>query len=104
MTVDFAQVPPWLLIAVVLLALVQVTLAVVALVDLYRRPAAQVVSGIKPLWAVAILVLNIVGPVLYLAVGRRRPAGEDVRTAAPPARPADVAQALYPRRDKRNPA
>ena len=53
----------------VLLAVVQVSLALAAWVDLARRPADQV-NGRKPAWAAAIAV-NFVGPLLYFCRGRR---------------------------------
>lgn len=97
---DLSTFPTWLVIAGVLLALVQVTLVVVALVDLYRRPAAQLAFGNKPLWAVIIILVNIVGPVVYLAAGRRRPFEGGEGPAPPSARPSDVADALYRRREE----
>jgi hypothetical protein len=46
-------------------------LKVAALIDLARRPADQV-RGSKPLWAVAIVLVNSAGavPVLYYTRGR----------------------------------
>jgi hypothetical protein len=48
-------------------------LKIVALIDLWRRPAAQV-RGSKLGWALAITLLNSVGavPIAYLTRGRRR--------------------------------
>lgn len=57
-------------VAVVTLGALQVGLAVVAWVDLARRPAERV-NGPKPLWAAAIAI-NTVGPVAYFWKGRRR--------------------------------
>ena len=56
---------------VVLLAVVEVSLAVAAWTDLARRPADQV-NGRKPVWAAAIAV-NFIGPLLYFRRGRRPP-------------------------------
>ncbi len=56
-------------VVVVLLAVLQVSLALAAWGDLVRRPADQV-AGKKPLWAAAIAV-NFVGPLLYFWRGRR---------------------------------
>ncbi len=56
--------------AIVAGAAVEVALTTVALVDLARRPAAQV-RGSKALWALGCFV-QPVGPVAYLALGRRR--------------------------------
>ena len=49
-------------------AVVELTLTTMALVDLARRPAAQV-RGPKPLWVLACFV-QPVGPIAYLALGR----------------------------------
>lgn len=54
---------------VVLVAVVQVSLAAAAWADLARRPADQV-NGRKPVWAAAIAV-NLIGPLLYFRRGRR---------------------------------
>lgn len=51
---------------------VELVLTTVALVDLVRRPAEQV-RGPKPLWALG-CVVQPVGPIAYLVLGRRRPA------------------------------
>ena len=56
--------------AVVTAGCVQVALATAAWIDLARRPR-ELVRGPKPVWAVAIAV-NVVGPISYFAVGRRR--------------------------------
>ena len=51
-------------------------LKLAALVDLWRRPKDEV-RGSKPVWAVAIVLVNSGGllPVVYFARGRRRGAG-----------------------------
>lgn len=61
--------------AVLVVASVQISLAVTAWVDLARRPA-ELVRGPKPAWAVAIAV-NFVGPITYFAFGRRREISRD---------------------------
>ncbi len=48
----------------------EIALTTVALVDLARRPAGQV-RGCKALWVLACFV-QPVGPIAYLAGGRRR--------------------------------
>lgn len=100
MNVDLSRVPVWLLAIAVVLVLVQITLDVIALLDLYRRPRAEIALMNKPFWTAVILLLSIVGAVLYLVIGRRRPVGEDAPAASPSMRPADVADALYRRREK----
>lgn len=56
--------------AIVAGAAVEVVLTATALVDLARRPTAQV-RGPKAVWALGCFV-QPVGPVAYLAFGRRR--------------------------------
>lgn len=48
---------------------IELALTATALVDLVRRPRAQV-RGPKGLWALG-LVVQPVGPIAYLALGRR---------------------------------
>lgn len=49
------------------IVLLQIALMVIALVDLVRRERTR---GPKWVWAVVIVFINIIGPVLYLLVGR----------------------------------
>lgn len=55
--------------AVLVLGIVQVSLAVAAWADLARRPTDQV-NGPKPAWA-AIIAINWIGPIVYFRRGRR---------------------------------
>lgn len=50
------------------LLIIQLALMIVALVDLIRRPQ---VRGPKWLWLVIILFVNMIGPIIYLVVGRK---------------------------------
>ena len=50
--------------------LFQVLLLIAALVDLRRRPAAQI-NGSKKLWTLAAFI-NFVGPISYFLFGRKR--------------------------------
>ncbi len=56
----------------VALGVVEVVLAAAALLDLRRRPAA-LVKGPKWMWR-ALSFVNIIGPLAYFALGRRREA------------------------------
>jgi hypothetical protein len=47
--------------------LLQIALIVVALVDLVRRERTK---GPKWVWALVILFINIIGPIIYLLFGR----------------------------------
>jgi Phospholipase_D-nuclease N-terminal len=53
-------------------AAAEVSLKIAALVDIQRRPASQI-RGPKALWRAAMAV-NLIGPLSYFIVGRRRPA------------------------------
>ena len=57
-----------LILALLPLALVQLGLVIYALYDLVRRP--KVWGGNKIIWAAVILLVNFIGPVLYLTMGR----------------------------------
>jgi hypothetical protein len=57
---------------VIIAGVVESVMKAVALADLARRPAAQV-RGPKPLWALALTLLNSVGaaPIAYWIYGRK---------------------------------
>ena len=65
---------PALVAGLVVLAAVEVGLLAWALVDLYRRPSSQINGGSKIPWLILCLLLQIIGPVVYLAAGREKPA------------------------------
>ncbi len=50
------------------LLILQVVLLVVALVDLVKRERVR--GGNKVIWGVVIVLVNIIGPVVYLLAGR----------------------------------
>ncbi len=61
-------------------ALAQVALLVIALVDLVRRPAEAVTLGSKLPWFVIVILIEFIGPIVYLAAGRREiPLAEEAR-------------------------
>ena len=72
------------LIVIVALALVELALVVVCLVDIVRRPA--VLGGRKWIWVVVVLLFNLVGPIVYLAIGRVSPPAQTTRLAIGKAR------------------
>jgi hypothetical protein len=51
------------------IVLIQLGLMVAALVDLERRER-RVRGGSKLAWALVIIVVNVIGPILYFAAGR----------------------------------
>lgn len=63
-----------------MLIAVELGVLVWALVDLARRPKELVTGGNKWVWLVLCLFVQLIGPVLYLAVGRQR---HETETAEP---------------------
>ena len=62
----FDFLSPGLLLAIGSLAVIQLVLFIVALISLLRK---KVPAGEKALWLVVILLVNIIGPIIYFAVG-----------------------------------
>jgi hypothetical protein len=64
---------PWL----VPLAILQLAIMVVALVDLVKREKVR--GDSKVVWALLIIFINLIGPIVYLIAGRGEdsPEGED---------------------------
>ncbi|MEO5534630.1 MAG: PLD nuclease N-terminal domain-containing protein [Pseudolysinimonas sp.] len=94
---DLSSISPgvWAILGV--LAVVQIALDVVALVSLARRPRASVTFGNKWIWVAIILLVNMIGAILYLAIGRASAPPAELAPAAPPSSAArkSVADALY---------
>jgi hypothetical protein len=65
-----ASPSPQLLLLLLPLALIEVGLLVYALVDLFR-PDRRVLGDSKLAWALVILLISTIGPLVYLLVGRR---------------------------------
>jgi hypothetical protein len=61
-----------LLLLLLPLALIELGLIVFALVDLLR-PERRVLGGSKLVWALVILLIGTIGPLVYLLAGRREP-------------------------------
>ena len=94
---DLGSLPAGVIAVLAVIGALEIGLDVVALVDLYRRPAAQVALGNKWIWVAIILLANLIGAILYLAIARR-PAPV-VESAVPAERSAgaiqDVVDSLY---------
>ena len=92
------RMSPALVALLVVLAVVELGLLAWALIDLYRRPSAEINGGSKIPWLILCLLLQIIGPVLYLAIGRERPAPVPpipaVRAVPPPLVPRADASAV----------
>jgi len=77
---------PGLVLALAVLAVVNVALLVAALVSLIQRPAAAVRFHNKWLWGALIVLVNWIGPLSYFAVGRIDvPLPQDAGLAGTPA-------------------
>lgn len=59
-----------LLLALLPLILISLGLEIFALVDLYRRDRRYVQGGNKLVWVAVIVLINLVGSIIYLTVGR----------------------------------
>lgn len=95
---------PEIKIALGVLVVVQVVLDVVALRDLYKRPLAQVVFANKWIWVAIILLVNTIGPILYLTAGHTPAAATEKRPATPAGtRASDAADLLYGERKDADP-
>jgi hypothetical protein len=100
MTVHLTTLPTGALIALGILGLLEVVLDIVALVDLYRRPRGRVTLPSKWIWVAIIVLVNLIGAILYFAVGRiRGPRGEE-QAVAPTRSASEIADALYGTGDK----
>jgi hypothetical protein len=86
------------LIALVVLGIVELGLVIFCIVDIVRRPA--VTGGHKWVWIVLVLLFNLIGSILYLAIGRAQPPAAETRAdpdpeAAARGRAAAAADLLY---------
>jgi hypothetical protein len=102
MNVQLSTLPIGVLIALGILAIAELVLDIVALVDLYRRPAQNVTGPSKWIWVVIIVLVNLLGAILYFAVGRKSAPHDNAtdRPTAPSKSPTEIADALYPRDDE----
>lgn len=48
---------------------IQVALMILALIDLFNRE--KVTGGNKIIWGLVIVLINFIGPILYLVIGRK---------------------------------
>ncbi len=69
MNLDLAGLDPTILLLIIPLFVLQLGLMLVAVVDLLRDQR-RVRGGNKGVWAVIIVFINVIGPILYFLVGR----------------------------------
>ena len=85
--------------AILVLASIQMSLAVTAWIDLIRRPAS-LVRGSKVAWA-AVIAVNFVGPAAYFGLGRLpAPLEPRVKSARGESSPRRVARQAHDRRER----
>ena len=84
---------PLVVALLAVLALVELGLLAWALVDLARRPADRVSGGSRLLWLLLCLFVQLVGPALYLLIGRMRPARVEAPLSHAPGGDGHVARA-----------
>jgi hypothetical protein len=101
MNPDLSTLPTGILVVIAVVAAIEITLDVIALVSLYRRPLSQVALGNKWVWVAIILLVNLVGPVLYFVIGRKTdvPEEQPARSRASATTTDSIADSLYGRRD-----
>jgi hypothetical protein len=102
--VDLASLPAGVLVALVVLVLAELALDAIALISLAKRPREAVLFGNKWVWVAIILVINPLGAIVYLAVGRT--AAAPVEHIIPSARfntsTTSIADALYGERNPKD--
>ena len=101
MDVALSSLPVWGLVALAVLVAAQITLDVIALVDLYRRPVDQVIFANKWIWLAIILLVNMIGAIIYLLAARKPPVLTDDTAPVKPKSVGsdDIADLLYGPRD-----
>jgi hypothetical protein len=108
MDLSLSAFPVWGLVALAVLVVAQVTLEVIALVDLYRRPVEQVVFDNKWIWLAIILVASSfgLGAIIYLVAARKHPVLTDETAPVKPKSVGsdDIADLLYGPRDDTDPS
>lgn len=93
--IDLSTVPVGIVIAFAVVLLLEIVLDVVALVDLYRRPVETVALGNKWAWVALIVLVNLIGAVLYFAIGRRPTATVEGPIVQPTRSASEIADSLY---------
>jgi len=68
MSIDFVSIIKQYLPLLIPVILIQIILLIVALLDLIRREQTR---GPKWVWAVVIVLVNIIGPIVYFIFGRK---------------------------------
>jgi hypothetical protein len=86
--IPLSDLPGWALPAIIVLAAVQLGLAIYALVVMLRTPEDRLVFEKRWPWVVIILFVNLIGAIVFLAAGRKPAKAADPLTTASSAQPA----------------
>lgn len=92
---NLSTAPVSVLVVLGIVVVVELGLDIFALVDLYRRPTAQVVGENKWLWLAVIVLVNLLGAIIYLAVGRNPAPARDAALRSSSERTRDIVDSLY---------
>ena len=94
---SLADLSPAVLAGIATLIVAQLVLQISALVSLVRTPSDRItLGGRKWVWALVVLLGEIVGPIVYFAAGRLPVPAEEHTVAAPASRrAARAADTLY---------
>ena len=65
---ELREILPVSLIIIIPLAMIQIGLMIAALVHIFRHKTYRI--GNRVIWVVVCLLVNIIGPVLYFAIGK----------------------------------
>lgn len=96
MTSDISALPTGALIALGIALVLQLALVVVSLVVLARTPRERILFEKKWPWVLIIVLINFIGAILFLAIGRRPAPVADTPLAPPSAGGVSQAvQSLY---------
>lgn len=83
MSLDLSDLPTPAVIVLALLVVVLMALLAVSLVLLWRTPRERLVFERKWPWVLIIVLVNAIGPIVFLAVGRRGAAADVTASAQP---------------------
>lgn len=67
---ELSSLPTPALIALVVYGIVQISVEIYAIIDIIRRPADRI-AGPKFMWVLIVLLVNLIGAIVYLLVGRK---------------------------------
>lgn len=84
-----------LILGIGVLIVVQLTLDVLALLDLYKRDKSRVQFENKWIWVAVIVLVNTIGAVIYLVAGRKPAAAAESPTKSNGDAATNVVNVLY---------